>query len=199
MATDAARHLRADAARNVDSILRATREVYAEAGPDASLEDIARHAGVGIRTLYRHFPNKRLLARSALEQSVTELVSPAIDQALADDNPLRGLRTLMEAAMSLTSRERNTLAVARSAGTFVVDLRIPFFEALKLLIGRAQQAGLVRDDLVPDDMPRILGMIFSVIEASGPGHDSWRRYLALIFDGMSPAAANPLPPTEVAR
>jgi AcrR family transcriptional regulator len=192
MATDTERHLRADAARNVERILRATREVFAEVGPDASLEEIARHAGVGIRTLYRHFPNKQLLAQAALEQ-VAEQLTPAIERALGDDNPRRGLAALIEAAMSLAARERNTLAVARSAGTVTTDLRAPFFEALNLLIHRTQEQGLVRDDLVPDDLPRILGMLFSVVVATAPGDDSWRRYLALILDGMSPAAANPLP------
>jgi AcrR family transcriptional regulator len=194
VATDADRLLRADAARNVERILRATRDVFAEAGPDASLDEIARQAGVGIRTLYRHFPNKRILATTALEQSVTEQLTPAIERTPDDDDPLRGLTELVEAAMSLTARDRNTLTVARSAGALTADLRTPFFEALNLLLQRAQQAGLVREDLVADDLPKILGMLFNVVEASGTGRDAWRRYLGLILDGMSPTAATPLPP-----
>lgn len=193
MITDTERHRRADAARNAERILRVTREVYAELGPDAPLDEIARRAGVDIRTLYRHFPNKPLLAQAALEQSVAEQLSPAVERALGDDDPLHGLAELMGAAISMAARELNTLAVARSAGPIPVDMRTPFYESLASLARRAQQQGLVRDDLVPDDLPRILGMLFSVLGAPGIEHDGWRRYLTLILDGLSPAAATALP------
>jgi AcrR family transcriptional regulator len=66
------RPLRSDAARNVERILRAAREVYSELGPEAPVETVARHAGVGERTLYRRFPNKADLVRAALDQSIAE-------------------------------------------------------------------------------------------------------------------------------
>jgi AcrR family transcriptional regulator len=192
--TDTERQLRADAVRNIGRILRAAREVYAETGPDASLEEIARRADVGIRTLYRHFPHKADLVRAALDQSIAEDLSPAIEQALGDDNPLRGLITVIEAAMSLAVREYSTLAAARKAGSLTADVSAPFYESLTLLTRRAQQAGLVRADLVPDDLPRIMAMLVSVLWSMDPEGDGWRRYLALVLDALTPAAANRLPP-----
>jgi len=193
MTTDASRRLRADAARNSERILRAAREVFAESGPDAMLDDIARRAGVGIATLYRRFPNKEELVRAALEQSIAEQLSPATEQALSDDNPRQGLVTLLEAALSMVARERNTLAAADNAGV-TADVTAPFLDSLVLLTRRGQQAGLIRADLVPDDMQRIMGMLISVLWSTGPQSDGWRRYVSLVLDGLSPVGATPLPP-----
>ena len=194
MATDASRGLRADAARNVERILRATREVYAEHGPDAQLDDIARHAGVGISTLYRHFPNKGALVRAALEQSSAEQINPAIERALADDDPKRGLTTLIEATMSQVARQHNTLAAAKNSGAITAELTTPFRESLDLLTRRAQKAGLIRADLAPEDMPRIVVMLIGVLWTMPPDSDGWRRYATLVLDALSPTGASPLPP-----
>ena len=110
------RPLRADAARNVERILRAARDVYGELGPDAPMEAVARLAGVGERTLYRRFPAKADLVRAALDQSIAEDLTPAIDKARRADDPLRGLTQLIEAAISLGARENNLLTAAHRAG-----------------------------------------------------------------------------------
>lgn len=193
MATDSERLLRTDAARNAERILRSAREVFAESGPDAQLDEIAQHAGVGIRTLYRRFPNKAVLAKAALEQGIAEYIAPAIEQSLLDDDPLRALTSVIDAAMSLAAREHNTLAAARRAGAVLSDAVGPYYASLTLLTRRAQEAGRIRADLVPDDLPRILAMLFSLLWTMDPASDGWRRYLSLILDGLSPAAATPLP------
>lgn len=194
MPTDTSRRLRADAARNSERILRAAREVYAESGPDAMLEEIARRAGVGIATLYRRFPNKEALVRAAFEQSMAEQLSPAIEQALGDDDPKQGLVTLLEAALAMVARERNTLAAADNAGALTAEATAPFLDSLTLLVERGQQAGVIRADLVPDDMQRIMGMLISVLWSTGPESDGWRRYVALVLDALSPVGASTLPP-----
>ena len=194
MITPVERQPRADAARNAERIVRTARAAFAEDGPDVSLDEIARRAGVGIRTLYRHFPHKGELVRAALDQSIAEDLAPAIDHALADENPLRGLRTLMEAAMVLASREQNTLAAAKNAGSLTADVSAGFYEALARLAERAQQAGLLRADLIPSDLHRIMAMLASVLWSIEPDSDGWRRYLALILDGLSPYGASTLPP-----
>ncbi|MEV4110805.1 helix-turn-helix domain-containing protein [Nonomuraea sp. NPDC049695] len=194
MTTDASPRLRADAARNAERILRAAREVYADLGPDASLEEIARRAAVGARTLYRRFPTKADLVRAVLDQTLAEEISPAIEQALNDENPKRGLATLLEAALSLAARERNTLAAAKHSGAITAEVNAPFHESLTLLMHRGQQAGLIRADLVPDDITRMLGMLVSVVWTVEPGSDGWRRYVTLTLDALSPTGASPLPP-----
>lgn len=185
--------LRADAARNAERILRTARAVFADLGPDAPLEEIARRADVRIRTLFNHFPNKADLVRAALDQAIAEDLAPAAERALADDDPLHGLLALVEGAMSLAARELNTLAAARNAGILTAEVSTPFFESLTTLAQRAQDAGLLRADLVPDDLMRIMAMLTSTLWTMEPGTNGWRRYLALIFEGLTPAAAKPLP------
>jgi AcrR family transcriptional regulator len=194
MITPVERQPRADAARNAERIVRTARAAFAEDGPDVSLDEIARRAGVGIRTLYRHFPHKGELVRAALDQSIAEDLTPAIDRTLADENPLRGLRALMEASMAMASREQNTLAAAKNAGSLTADVSTAFYEALTRLAERAQRAGLLRDDLVPSDLHRIMAMLASVLWSIAPDSDGWRRYLVLILDGLSPHGASTLPP-----
>jgi len=197
--TIADRPLRADAARNAERILRAAREVYGEIGPDAPIEAIARRAGVGERTLYRRFPCKGELVRAALDQSIAEDLSPVIEQARRAEDPLRGLTELIEAAVSLGAREHNILTAARKAGSLTPDVSIDLYKALEDLAGRAQQSGLVRADLVPDDLPRIVAMLNSVLWTMDLGSDGWRRYVALMLDAITTDERHPLPPAAALR
>ena len=199
MTTVADRPLRADAARNVERILRAAREVYGELGPDAPVEAVARRAGVGERTLYRRFPTKADLVRAALDQSIAEDLMPAIDDARRTDDPLRGLTQLIEAAISLGAREHNLLTAAHRAGSLTSDISESLNEALDELVRRGQQAGRVRADLVADDLPRLIGMLYSVLSTMDSTSDGWRRYVALILDAISINERQPLPPAAAFR
>ena len=168
--------------------------MYGELGPDAPIEAIARRAGVGERTLYRRFPTKGDLVRAALDQSIAEDLSPVIERARRAEDPLRGLTELIEAALSLGAREHNVLAAARKAGSLTPDVSIDLYEALGDLTRRAQQAGLVRADVVPDDLPRIVVMLNSVLWTMDLGSDGWRRYIALMLDAITTDEPQPLPP-----
>jgi AcrR family transcriptional regulator len=191
--------LRADAARNAERILRAAREVYGEVGPDAQVEAIARHAGVGERTLYRRFPTKGDLIRAALDQSIAEDLSPAIEKARRAGNPLRGLAQLIEAAISLGAREHNLLTAALRAGSLSTDISAPLYEALAELAQRGQQAGLVRADLVPDDLPRLIAMLYTVLFTMDSRSGGWRRYVALVLDAITANDSVPLPRAAALR
>jgi AcrR family transcriptional regulator len=194
--TQASRRLRADAARNSKRILRAAREVYADEGPDALLDEVARRAGVGRATLYRRFPNKEELIGAAIDQIVAEQITPAIERALSDDNPRSGLITLFETVLSLVDREHNLVAAARASGAITPEASASFRQAIAELTRRAQRADLIRADLVPDDMLRIVAMLIGALSTTNPDSEGWRRYLALVLDALSPAAANPLPPAD---
>jgi len=190
---DADQKLRADAARNAELVLRAAREVYAELGPGAPLEAIAQRAGVGLRTLYRRFPQKEELLRAVLVQAIDEQVNPVIERAMGDEDPKRGLVTLMEATLEMVAREQSVLGAATNAGALTAEVTAPILDAIKALALRAQQAGLIRADLTADDMPRIMGMVTSVLWGADPDREDWRRYLALLLDALDPQAATPLP------
>lgn len=199
MTTVADRPLRADAARNAERILRAAREVYAELGPEAPVEAIARRAGVGERTMYRRFPTKADLVRAALDQSIAEDLSPVIEHARRAKDPLRGLTELIEAALSLGVREHNILAAARKAGSLTPDVSTDLYDALEDLMRRAQQAGTVRRDLVPDDLPRIVAMLHSVLWTMDIDSDGWRRYVVLMLDAVTTDGQRRLPPSAPLR
>ncbi|MGE2815141.1 TetR/AcrR family transcriptional regulator [Mycobacterium heidelbergense] len=187
------RPLRADAARNAERILRAARTVYGELGPDAPIEAVARRAGVGERTLYRRFPAKADLVRAALDQSIAEDLMPAIEHARRADDPLRGLNELIEAAIGLGARERHLLTAVHRAGSLTADISDSLNQTLHELVRRGQGAGLVRADLVADDLPRLIAMLYSVLPTMDPRSDGWRRYVALILDAISISEAKPLP------
>jgi AcrR family transcriptional regulator len=199
MSTVADRPLRADAARNVERILRAARDVYGEFGPEAPIEAIARRAGVGERTLYRRFPTKAELIRAALDQCIAEDLVPTIEAARRADDPLAGLAQLIAAAISLGAREHNLLTAARRAGSLTPDVSISLYEALTELANRGQRAGVVRADLVADDMPRLIAMLYSVLWTMDANSDGWRRYVALVLDAISIDARRPLPPASALR
>ncbi|ORV61723.1 TetR family transcriptional regulator [Mycobacterium europaeum] len=193
------RPLRADAARNVERILRAAREVYGELGPDAPVEAVARRAGVGERTLYRRFPAKADLVRAALDQSIAEDLTPVIHTARHAKDPLSGLTQLIEAAISLGAREHNLLTAAHRSGALSADISVALNEALGDLLRRGQLAGSIRADLVTDDLPRLVAMLYSVLSTMDEGSGGWRRYVALVVDAISVNARRPLPPAAALR
>jgi AcrR family transcriptional regulator len=193
------RPLRADAARNAERILRAAREIYGEFGPDAPIEAIARRAGVAERTLYRRFPTKAELIRAALDQCIAEDLTPTIEAVRGADDPLHGLAQLIDAAISLGAREHNLLTAARRAGSLTPDISTSLYEALDELAHRGQQAGVVRADLVADDLPRLIAMLHSVLWTMDSNSDGWRRYVALILDAISVDDRRPLPPAASFR
>ncbi|MDT5205224.1 MAG: hypothetical protein QOD34_1860 [Mycobacterium sp.] len=193
------RPLRADAARNAERILRAARDVYGELGPEAPIEAVARRAGVGERTLYRRFPTKGELVRAALDQCIAEGLTPTIEAVREVTDPLKGLAQLIDAAISLGARERNLLTAARNAGSLTPEISTALYDALNDLARRGQQAGVVRADLVPADLPRIIAMLHSVLWTMDPDDDGWRRYVVLMLDSISVGHRRSLPAAAALR
>ena len=193
------RPLRADAARNAERILRATRDVYDELGPEAPIEAIARRAGVGERTLYRRFPTKAELVRAALDLCIAEDLTPTVESARGASDPLEGVAQLIDAAISLGAREHNLLTAARRAGSLTSDVSTVLIDALTDLAERGRRAGVIRADLAAADLPRMLAMLYSVLQTMDAGCDGWRRYVALMLDAISAGERRPLPPVATLR
>lgn len=196
---DAARPLRADARRNRERVLAAAAEVFAEQGADASVAEIARRAGVGAGTLFRHFPTKHDLLLAALEVSFDE-VQAAIAQAMAIEDPWDGLVHVLSACAEIQARDRGFL---ESIGPEL--FREPSLqrrnaermEQLGAVVERARAAGRVRDDLTAEDVPFLLCAVGGATGKCGSGGalppDLWRRYLGIVLDGLRPDGATPLP------
>jgi AcrR family transcriptional regulator len=174
--------------------MRAAAEVFSAAGVDVSLEEIARHAGVGASTLYRHFASKDDLVRAVIQQAFTDEVEPVLSRALGGQvEPLQGLISVLEAAVAMASRHRNALAATKQPGRISLDLAPSFFRRLAVVLSCAQDQGAVRADLRDADLPRLFAMVATTMWFDRSG-DGWRRYLALLVEALRPDATTSLPP-----
>jgi AcrR family transcriptional regulator len=197
MDVPATRPLRADAARNAERIVRAAREAFAGSGTDVALEEVARRAGVGVATLYRRFPSKDDLIRAVVEWRYAEQVEPVMAAALAQTDPWQGLVATLDAALTVAAEEHATIKAARDPRRLVDAIMGRFFPDLATVVRRGQDAGQIRADLTPDDLPPLVFMLISTLRLTEPGSFEWRRYLALLLDALRPTAAGPLPQSRV--
>src|SRR5438874_4815085 len=104
-ASAAARPMRKDAARNRQRILVAARELFAQRGLSATLNDLAQHAGVGVGTVYRHFPDREQLIEGLFEERIDALAA-AMESALEDPDPWRGVAGFLERGLELQAADR---------------------------------------------------------------------------------------------
>jgi len=159
------RKIRADALRNRDRVLEAAKLVFSAGGQDASLEAIAREAGVGIGTLYRHFPTREALFEAVYRREVNQLADLAT-ALQAEPDPVHALRRWMGAMVEFVATKKGMSAALALAGKTSTDLVASTFEtltgALGVLLDRAIAAGDVRGDIGPEDLLRTLvGMCYT--------------------------------------
>ena len=182
------RRLRADAARNRQRLIDAAAEVFAERGLDATLDDIARHAGVNVATAYRHFANKHELAREFLRQCVDQAVAIA-EEAAAEPDPWAGLTHFLERSLELIAHNRALVDVLKrgyGAEQFA-ELLERTTAALERLLARARAAGVVREDVAATDFPPILEMLAAITGLGIPGVPAVpHRYIGLVLAGLRP-------------
>ncbi|MGH3170330.1 MAG: TetR/AcrR family transcriptional regulator, partial [Trebonia sp.] len=186
----APRPLRSDAARNRQRILHAAAEVFTERGLDATLDDVARRAGVGVGTVYRRFPDKESLVETLFTGRIDEMVAAA-RKACASPDPWDGLVAYLEyaaAALAGDAGLRQMVMFATYGGDRVAYAREQLRPVIDELVTRAQEAGDLREDFRPTDVPLIAYMLASAAEYAGAVEpDLWRRYLAMIIDSLRPA------------
>ena len=198
----ALRPLRKDAERNRQRILRAAAEVFTERGLEATLDDVAHHAGVGVGTVYRRFPDKATLADALFEERIDLLVDLA-EHAHGEPDAWVGLVSFMERATEMMAGDRGLrqmLMFAANGHDRVSYARDRMRPAVGRLVERAQAAGQVRPDLAATDIPVIEFMLSVTAEYARdvrPG--IWRRFLALWLDALQPArdSYTPLPAPEL--
>ena len=180
---DAPRPLRADAARNRARILVAAREEFAEKSVDAHAEDVARRAGVGIGTLYRHFPTKRALAEAVLEAKVDEIEDFIRRECLGDPDPWAGLVRVFRNAGEEQAADRGFAdAVTDALGEDppACAHRERLGPVVMELVRRGQEAGVVRRDLREEDLPPL----FCGLGAVARTGEDWGRYLDVVLAGL---------------
>ena len=188
--------LRADARRNRELLLAAAAEAFAEHGLDVGVAEIARRAGVGTATLFRRFPTKDDLILAVVHQRIEEVVN-LFESGLQDPDPWCGLVGPMTTVTRMQSVDRGFF---EAVGEHLHNdpafgpLRHRVQSAAARLVARAQEAGVVRGDLAAEDVLLLLKAAAQAADLAGnavPGlHE---RYLGIIFDGLRPEAATPLP------
>jgi AcrR family transcriptional regulator len=174
---------RADARRNYDKLVTAAREAFGEDGTSASLEDIARRAGVGIGTLYRHFPNRQELLEAAYLEEVDAMARRAADVAdLAPWDALAAwLRQFVGYVATKYALAEELFAYIDRDAEFFRGCRDAIIGAGEPLLERAQEAGVVRPDTDISDVVRMVGGI-AKMPAAEPGQIE--RILEVALDGL---------------
>jgi AcrR family transcriptional regulator len=178
------RPLRADARRNRDQIVATARELFAELGPDAPLDLVARRAGLGSGTLYRHFPTRGELIEAVYRDDIAELADSAARLA-RQHPPLPALQLWVREVLIPTQEPGGVGAALHAALAGAPDVlagaKQEFTDAVNQLVEAAQAAGHVRRDITSGD---ILRMTHGIAVASADAPDARRRMVMVMFDGM---------------
>ncbi|MFF7546538.1 TetR/AcrR family transcriptional regulator [Streptomyces canus] len=170
---------RKDAARNYDALLAAAREAFAEHGSEASLEDIARRAGVGIGTLYRNFPTRRHLFESVYADDVNTLVQVA--QELADEEPWQALTAWLDRFAGYMVTKRAVREALNDESEIFAACRESMYAAGGPLLERAQEAGRARRDM---DFVDLLRMVAGITATAFDDDAQRDRVLSIALDGV---------------
>jgi AcrR family transcriptional regulator len=185
------RRPRADAQRSIESLLRAALAVFATTGVDAPVREIAKQAGVGVGTLYRHFPQRSDLVAAVFRHEIDACADAAAVLA-TEYGPGEALARWMQRYASFIGTKRG-LATALHSGNPVFDTLPAYFDnrlrpALRTLLKAAADAGEARADVEPDDLLHAVARLCMSANDDGPDHAE--RMVALLVDGVR-YGANP--------
>ena len=188
--------LRSDARRNLELILQAAGEAFAEGGLEVGVADIARRAGVGTATIFRRFPTKDDLVAAVFEARLQEITAIARESAELEPG-MDALRSFFEKAIRFQIRDRGFLEnVGKRA--FADDPRFTaatdeIFAVLDGIVAGAKAAGELRDDVETADLPVLLHAVCNgALFTETSSDELWRRYLDIMLDGLRPQNASKL-------
>jgi AcrR family transcriptional regulator len=186
------RPMRADARRNHDKLLAVAKVAFAENGPEASLDDIARRAGVGAGTLYRHFPTREALIEAVYRDEV-HVLCDAADRFGSDLPADEALAAWLKALVRYVAAKRGLSLALKSMLGVDSEVFAVCHKAITdhggALLERAQQAGVVRTDLSLGDLLRLASAIGQASESAPEDKGMAERLLALMMDGWRGAPA----------
>jgi AcrR family transcriptional regulator len=178
--------LRADAQRNLGRILDAAADAYAELGPDVTIDEIARRAGVGHGTVFRRFPTKDALRAAVIRARLDELLARA-HELLEEPDAGAALEEFVWVVAESCRRDRTLFEGIDQCAEFaeVLHAKQELHETVDRLIRRAQRTGAVRRGLDARDVGALVG---AAIQASmhAERDDAWRRYVQVVLDGLRP-------------
>lgn len=196
MATSIERPLRRDAERNRQRILIAAREVFRERGLEVSMDEIARHAGVGVGTVYRRFPDKEQLINALFEDQLEQIVSLAED-CLSIDDPWDAFTAFMTESVERQQADRGLkellLSTAHGArkSARARERLVPIITGM---VERAKATGDLRPDVEATDYPLLQFALGAVMDyANEVDPEVWRRMLGILIDGLRTRRDEPTP------
>jgi len=178
--------LRADAQRNRERLLDVAARVFSQAGPDVTLEAIAKEAGVGIGTLYRHFPTREALVDAAYRNELARLCD-SVDDLLHELSPDKALRAWMDHFVDYMTTKRGMgdalRALIASGGDPFSQSRVRLAQAVATLLQAGTEANVLRSDVQPDDVLLSLSGV-SLATADPAQREQAGRLLDLLMDGL---------------
>jgi AcrR family transcriptional regulator len=188
---DPARTLRADARENREKLLRAAGALFASTGSEVALETIARTAGVGIGTLYRHFPSRDALVEAVYRNEVDQLCEAAQD-LLEQYPPERALAEWMERFIAYAATKRGLSSALKSLSVAQSELfpatRERLLSTIASFLAAGRAAGTIRADIDEGDVLRAMNAVWAM-----PDGDDWieqaQRVLRLLIDGLRSTSA----------
>jgi AcrR family transcriptional regulator len=186
---------RTDVYANVSRIVAAARALFSTEGASVTLAEIARRAGVGIATLYRHFPNRQALALAVYETVYHAEIAPLIVKFQQSGTPREELLDLTERLIDVLHQQWGLISSLDDLTAVTSSLLSSRDDAFATMVQRAQAAGNLRDDITATDIPPILAMLTTALSAVDLDPAARRRYLGMLLDGLNPQHANPLPTT----
>ncbi|WP_224363428.1 TetR/AcrR family transcriptional regulator [Hyalangium versicolor] len=186
-AQDSADALRADARRNRDRVLEVARELFASKGLAVGMDDIAKEAGVGVGTVYRHFPTKESLFQAAVLSHMEALIEDARSLMEAAD-PGQAFFDFLERLVEQGTAKKNLIDTLAQGGVKVAaappELSREFRRAVDALLTRAQEAGAVREDIEASEIVALVGGVFTAVQRMGGDSRSRRRMFDVMCDGL---------------
>lgn len=185
-----AKPLRADARRNRSRILEVAEAVFSEKGASASTEEVASRAGVAIGTIFRHFPTKKELLQAILKDLMVRLTAE-VNSLIAEGDPATALFEFFTRTVEQAAAKKTVVDLLGETG---IDIQVTkpvqgFRQAIGELLTRAQQVGAIREDIGLTEVIALLTATSQGALHAGWDHDLQHRTLAIVFDGLSPAAS----------
>jgi AcrR family transcriptional regulator len=185
--------MRADAQRNYDRLLEEARQAFIVHGTDVALEDVARHAGVGIGTLYRHFPDRYSLMNAVFARELDALSDRARELLTADDPAEALTRWLHAVALHSTAYRGLSAAIMEASQERMKACKSRLRASGGALLARAQEAGAVRPDAEIGDLLKLTYAMVLAAEKNPAERGLFTRLMSLAVDGLRtrPAPAAP--------
>ncbi len=189
--------LRADARRNRERVLEAAREAFADGGLDVQMDDVAARSGVGVGTVYRHFPTKDALVEALVQERFRQITG-IVRAALAEPDPRNGFHAFLWAAAELHANDRALSEITAAQPGVMREIAQRQDELpglMRELIARSQESGALRPDFDYEDVPMLMCGISRAMEQTGAadGCQRWRRFVTLLADGLAATTSRPLP------